>query len=104
MSNYPYSRPVETGYIIPEGKWTSIEVHQKLSENPAIAQNEIYADGELVGMSTVPNYKGSAYAAIGQNTAINRIRVGLVSEGSVSDANTLYFDKFVISKVRTTFA
>jgi hypothetical protein len=102
MSNYPYSRPVETGYIIPEGKWTSIEVHQKLSESPAIAQNEIYADGELVGMSTVPNYKGSAYAAIGQNTAINRIRVGLVSEGSVSDANTLYFDKFVISKVRTT--
>jgi hypothetical protein len=102
MSNYPYSRPVETGYIIPEGKWTSIEVHQKLSENPAIAQNEIYADGELVGMSTVPNYKGSAYAAIGQNTAINRIRVGLVSEGSVSDANTLYFDKFVISKVPMT--
>jgi hypothetical protein len=102
MSNYPYSRPVETGYIIPEGKWTAIEVHQKLSESPAIAQNEIYADGELVGMSTVPNYKGSAYAAIGQNTAINRIRVGLVSEGSVSDNTTLYFDKFVISKVRTS--
>jgi hypothetical protein len=94
MSNYPYSRPVET----------AIEVHQRLSEFPNIAQNEIYADGELVGMSTAPNYKGSAYAAIGQNTAINRIRVGLVSEGSVSDANTLYFDKFVISKVRTTFA
>jgi hypothetical protein len=102
MSNYPYSRPVETSYIIPEGKWTSIEVHQRLSEFPNIAQNEIYADGELVGMSTVPNYKGTAYRAIGQNTAINRIRVGLVSEGSVSDANTLYFDKFVISKVPVT--
>jgi hypothetical protein len=102
MSNYPYSRPVETGYIIPEGKWTSIEVHQVISEFFGKAINEIFADGVLIGSSAIPNYKGSAYRALGQNTAINRIRVGLVSEGSVSDANTLYFDRFVISKVRMT--
>jgi hypothetical protein len=104
MSNYPYSRPVETSYIIPEGKWTSIEVHQVISEFFGKAINEIFANGILIGSSAIPNYKGTAYAALGQNTAINRLRVGLVSEGSVSDANTLYFDKFVISKVRTTFA
>jgi hypothetical protein len=100
MTNWPYTRPVETGYIIPEGVWTSIEVHQRISEFASVAQNEIYADGVLVGMSSVPNFKGSAYPA--NERAINRLRVGLVSEGSVSDANTLYFDKFVISKVATT--
>jgi hypothetical protein len=100
MTNWPYTRPVETGYIIPEGVWTSIEVHQRISEFASVAQNEIYADGVLVGMSSVPNFKGSAYPA--NERAINRLRVGLVSEGSVSDSNTLYFDKFVISKVATT--
>jgi hypothetical protein len=100
MTNWPYTRALETAYIIPEGRWVSIEVHQRISEFASVAQNEIYADGVLVGMSTVPNFKGTAYPA--NERAINRLRVGLVSEGSVSDANTLYFDKFVISKVATT--
>jgi hypothetical protein len=100
MSNYPYTRPLETAYVIPEGRWVPIEVHQRISEFANIAQNEIYADGVLVGLSTAPNYKGSAYPA--NERAINRLRVGIVSEGSVSDTKTLYFDKFVISKVRTT--
>jgi hypothetical protein len=102
MSNYPYTRPLETAYVIPEGRWVPIEVHQRISEFANVAQNEIYADGVLVGLSTTPNYKGSAYPA--NERAINRLRVGIVSEGSVSDTKTLYFDKFVISKVRTTFA
>jgi hypothetical protein len=102
MSNYPYTRPLETAYVIPEGRWVPIEVHQRISEFANVAQNEIYADGVLVGLSTTPNYKGSAYPA--NERAINRLRVGIVSEGSVSDTKTIYFDKFVISKVRTTFA
>jgi hypothetical protein len=100
MSNYPYTRPLETAYVIPEGRWVPIEVHQRISEFANVAQNEIYADGVLVGLSTTPNYKGSAYPA--NERAINRLRVGIVSEGSVSDTKTIYFDKFVISKVRTT--
>lgn len=98
MSNYPYTRPLETEYEILEGAWTRIEVHQKISEFSSVALNEIYANGALVGMSSTPNYKGSAYPAA--ERAINRLRVGLVSEGSVPDSNTLFFDKFVISKVR----
>ena len=57
-------------------------------------------DGALIDSSTTANFKGSAYPADEQ--AINRLRVGLVSEGGVSDTNTLYFDDVVVSKVGTT--
>ena len=100
MSNYSYSEPLKTSYKIPEGQWTQVEVHQKISETNGKALNEIYVDGDLIGSSTTANFKGSAYPEDEQ--AINRLRVGLVSEGSVSDTNTLYFDKVVVSKAGTT--
>jgi hypothetical protein len=98
MSNWPYTRPLESDVIIPEGEWTAVEVHQVISEFDGKALNEIYVNGVLTTSSGIANYKGSAYPA--NERAINRLRVGLVSEGSVSVTNTLYFDGFVISKVQ----
>lgn len=94
MSNYPYTRPIETSYRIPEGKWTLLGVHQIISEKDNVALNEIYIDKTLLASSRKANYKGTAYPA--NERAINRLRVGLVSEGTVSDDHTLYFDKFEI--------
>jgi hypothetical protein len=99
MSNYPYVRVVETPFSLPENKWCRVEVHQVLSESAARAKSEIYVDGPLQGMSTVPNYKSPTLYPPPRNE-INRLRIGFVSEGNVSDVNTLYVDRVVISKTR----
>ena len=97
MSNYPYTRPLETNFKIPEAKWTHVHVHQIISQHKGTALNEIIVDGQSVGRSDEPNYKGSGtddYPYADDEQAITRLRVGLVSEGSVSDDHTLYVDGF----------
>jgi hypothetical protein len=99
MSNYPYVRVIDTPFSLPENKWSRVEVHQVLSESAAKAKTEIYVDGQLQGISTTPNYKSATLYPPPRNE-INRLRIGIVSEGDVSDSNTLYVDRVVISKVR----
>ena len=90
MSNFPYTEPLVTSYKISEATWTHIEVHQIISQFDGTALNEIWANGALVGSSTTANYKGTAYPD--GESAINRLRFGLVSEGNVADTKSLYFD------------
>lgn len=95
MRNYPYARPLDTDVRAPEGEWFDIEVHQVLSPVDGDALNELYLNGVLVGSSDIANYNVVPYAP--PRNEINRLRVGIVSEGGASDDNTLFFDNVAIS-------
>lgn len=74
---------------MPEGRWVTIEVWQRLSEHDGEAYNELWVDGELVGTSTDANL---------YNPPITRIRAGLVSmdEGTQIEPLVVYFDEVAI--------
>lgn len=94
-SQFPQSYPLITSYAPPEETWLHFEVHQIISQFDGVAFNEIFVDGVSKGSSTNANFKGTAYPA--NERAINRLRMGYVSESSAQAANTVYIDDMVIS-------
>jgi len=70
---------------LPEGRWFTLEVHQRRSATAGGALSELYVDGKLVGKSTAPNTYGRA---------ATRVRYGVVAiaSGSQQKPLELYFD------------
>jgi len=71
---------------LPEGRWFTLEVHQRRSVNSGSAVSELYVDGKLVGKSTAANTYGRA---------ATRVRYGIVAiaAGSQIKSLELNFDK-----------
>jgi len=84
-------------FDVPEGRWFTLEVHQRLSGSSGDALSELYLDGTLVGRSTAANTYGRT---------IERLRTGLVADGGAKQTNplTLWFDRARISTGPTTLA
>jgi hypothetical protein len=76
---------VVSPFRLPEGRWFTLEVHQRLSAG-AGALSEVYLDGALVGRSEKPNTYGRK---------IERIRYGIVAiaEGEQRKPLDLWFDR-----------
>jgi hypothetical protein len=70
---------------LPEGRWFTLEVHQRLSAG-SDALSELYVDGALVGSSGQPNTYGRG---------IERIRYGIVGidAGAQREPLDLWFDR-----------
>jgi hypothetical protein len=78
-------RELVNGGTLPTGRWTWIEVHQKLSSQSGVALSELYIDGVKKGSSTAPNSAGRV---------VNHLRYGGVNvAGSCSQPGTIYFDR-----------
>ncbi|MBS1868213.1 MAG: hypothetical protein JSS99_00965 [Actinobacteria bacterium] len=84
-------------FDVPEGRWFTLEVHQRLSGSAGAALSELYLDGTLVGRSTAANTYGRT---------IERLRTGLVADGGAKQTKplTLWFDRARISTGPTTLA
>ena|GEM_PF-3332829 len=65
---------------LPEGRWFTLEVHQRLSASSGSALSELYVDGKLVGSSTAANTYGRP---------ATRIRYGIVAIASGSQQKSL---------------
>lgn len=87
------SELVDTGTIIPEGRWVFIEARQKLSATPGVAVNEVWIDGRRIGESTLANLQAAG-------DQVTRMRVGIVSTGTQSNDLTVYADAIYIDAVR----
>jgi len=57
-------------FDLPEGRWFTLEVHQRRSATSGSALSELYLDGKLVGESTAANTYGRA---------ATRVRYGIVA-------------------------
>ena len=57
-------------FDLPEGRWFTLEVHQRRSAISGSALSEVYVDGKLIGRSTAPNTYGRS---------ATRIRYGIVA-------------------------
>ena len=70
---------------LPEGRWFTLEVHQRRSATSGSALSELYVDGKLVGKSTAANTYGRA---------ATRVRYGVVAiaAGSQKKPLELNFD------------
>ncbi len=79
-------------FDLPEGRWFWLEVHQRLSDRPGEALNEVYLDGSRIDASTTPNGRGKR---------ITEIRHGIVSLGSDGDcaptAASIFIDRVSVS-------
>jgi hypothetical protein len=76
---------------VPAGRWFWVEVHQRLSEVPGEALNELYIDNRMVGSSTVANSRGRQ---------IDHLRYGYVYNLDKGGASNLYMDRLSISDGR----
>jgi hypothetical protein len=65
---------------LPEGRWFTLEVHQRRSATSGSALSELYVDGKLVGKSTAANTYGRA---------ATRVRYGVVAIASGSQYKPL---------------
>ncbi len=65
---------------LPEGRWFTLEVHQRRSATSGSALSELYVDGKLVGKSTAANTYGRP---------ATRIRYGIVAIASGSQIKPL---------------
>ncbi len=76
---------------LPEGSWSWVELHTRLSSANGSAYTELKIDGRSVGSSTTANlFSGAA--------PLNRFRHGIVSTGSSGSGNlTAYFDRVSIN-------
>jgi hypothetical protein len=76
---------------IPEGTWSWVEVHTKLSSITGIAYTELKVDGESLGTSIKANlFTGAA--------PLNRLRYGIVSTAVNGSGDlTAYFDRASIN-------
>jgi hypothetical protein len=76
---------------LPEGKWSWVEVHVKLSATGGTAYTELKIDGNPIGSSRTANlFAGAA--------PLNRLRYGIVSADSEGSGNlTAYFDRASLS-------
>jgi hypothetical protein len=83
---------VSPPFVLPEGRWFWLEVHQRLSSassttssTPVAALNEVYVDGRLVASSSDANTYGMG---------ADRLRVGIVAvaAGSQDRPLSLWFD------------
>ncbi|HEX7244247.1 MAG TPA: heparin lyase I family protein [Solirubrobacterales bacterium] len=72
-------------FDLPEGRWFTLEVHQRRSATSGSALSELYLDGKLVGKSTAANTYGRA---------ATRVRYGIVAiaAGSQKKPLELSFD------------
>ena len=72
-------------FDLPEGRWFTLEVHQRRSATGGSALSELYVDGKLVGKSTAANTYGRA---------ATRVRYGIVAiaAGSQKKPLELSFD------------
>ncbi|MGE5281294.1 MAG: LamG-like jellyroll fold domain-containing protein [Chloroflexota bacterium] len=77
--------------LLPEGKWSWVELHVKLSAIDGSAYTELKVNGVSVGSSKTANlFAGAA--------PLNRIRYGIVSTDSAGSGNlTLYVDRASLS-------
>jgi hypothetical protein len=72
-------------FDLPEGRWFTLEVHQRRSATSGSALSEVYVDGKLIGSSTAANTYGRA---------ATRVRYGIVAiaAGSQKKPLELSFD------------
>jgi len=72
-------------FDLPEGRWFTLEVHQRRSASSGSALSELYLDGKLIGGSTAANTYGRA---------ATRVRYGIVAiaAGSQKKPLELSFD------------
>jgi hypothetical protein len=84
----PY-RTIVDGVEVPEGEWVEVHVVQTLSPSPGVAHNEVWVNGERVGVSRRPNASGRPMTVV---------RAGLVSldSGSQREPIELIFDEVTI--------
>lgn len=75
---------------LPEGRWTWVELHLRLSPFSGQALSELKVDGRLEGRSTLPN-------VFGGRAPYNRIRYGLVSDGGQGTDMTMWIDRASVS-------
>jgi hypothetical protein len=78
--------------VLPEGKWSWVEVHVRLDSSSGAAYTELKIDGVSRGSSTTANlFSGAA--------PLNRLRYGIVSSEWDGSGNlTAYFDRASINR------
>jgi hypothetical protein len=84
--------PISDPFDLPEGRWFSLEVRQRLSSTAGSALNEVYVDGVLVATSTERNYFGEP---------VRSMRYGIVAvdDGAQTAAlSTLVDDAFLLEE------
>jgi hypothetical protein len=84
----PY-RTIVDGVEVPEAEWVEVRVVQTLSPSPGVAHNEVWVNGERVGVSERPNASGRR---------ITVVRAGLVSldSGAQREPIELLFDEVTV--------
>jgi hypothetical protein len=86
---YSFQRALIGPVQVPEGRWTWVEVHQRLSGRAGKAVTELFIDGVRRGRSTAANTRGRP---------IDQIRYGNVAmSSSCSEASAIYFDRVSLS-------
>jgi hypothetical protein len=85
------SRSLIGGFTAPEGRWFTLEVHQKVDSSSG-SVTELYLDGAKVGSTTAANNY--------LNRAIDRVRFGIVAVGPQLTGFRLRFTDPYVSNTR----
>lgn len=94
LSRYGRREHVLVGpFELPEGRWTSLLVHQRLAARSGRALSEVYLNGLRTGSSAAGNMRGRP---------IERLRFGLVATdpGAQERPLTLWFDRSLVTSRR----
>jgi hypothetical protein len=94
LSRYGRHEHVLVGpFELPEGRWFSLLIHQRLAARPGRALSEVYLNGLRTGSSTAANMRGRP---------VERLRFGLVATDPEGQQGrlTLWFDRSLVTSRR----